>query len=213
MTRFILIRHGESEANRNNIFAGHLNADLQNKGVRQAELTAKYIVDNYKVDRVYASDLIRAFKTGKCVADLLGIEVIPNKGLREIEAGVWDGLRFDELPYKYPKEFDIWINDIGNSYCPGGERVAQVAERFIGTLRDIASENDGKTVVIATHATPIRTLQTFIEYGDLAKMQIVPWVSNASVTVVEYEDGQWKCTLLSYDEHLGELRTVLPARI
>ncbi len=213
MTRFVLIRHGESEANRNNIFAGHLNADLQNKGLMQAELTARYIVDNFKVDKVYASDLTRAYKTGRCVSCLLGIELTTDKGLREIDAGEWDGLRFDELPVKYPKEFDIWINDIGRSYCPGGESVTQLGERFISALKKIADENEGKTVVVATHATPIRILQTIVEYGDLAKMQDVPWVSNASVTVVEYDGEHWKCTLLSYDDHLGKLKTILPAKI
>ena len=52
MTTLILIRHGESEANRNNVFAGHINPDLQNKGLKQAERTAKYITENYKVDKI-----------------------------------------------------------------------------------------------------------------------------------------------------------------
>ena len=60
-----MVRHGESEANRNEIFAGHFNADLEDKGLLQAQKTAEYIKENYKVDKVYSSDLKRAFKTGK----------------------------------------------------------------------------------------------------------------------------------------------------
>ena len=60
MTRILLIRHGESEANRNNIFAGHIDPDLQDKGVEQAKLTAKFINENYKVDKMGGNRLGRA---------------------------------------------------------------------------------------------------------------------------------------------------------
>lgn len=69
MTTLILIRHGESKANRDRIFAGHLDVDLQEKGLKQAKITAEYISKNYLVNRVYSSDLKRAYQTGKCVAD------------------------------------------------------------------------------------------------------------------------------------------------
>ena len=70
MTKIILIRHGESEANRDNIFAGHLDVDLQEYGLKQAQKTAEYVLEKYQVSRVYSSDLKRAYKTGRCVADL-----------------------------------------------------------------------------------------------------------------------------------------------
>lgn len=213
MTRLILIRHGESEANRGGIFAGHLDAELQHKGVLQAEKTAKFIKENYSVDRVYASDLIRARRTGQAVADLVGVEIVLHQGLREIGAGIWDGLKFDDLPTLYPEEYNLWISDIGRSFCPGGEKVSELGERVMNTLTEIACENDEKTVVVATHATPIRAAETLIRYGDLAKMQEVPWVSNASVTIFEYDGGVWSCVERSLDEHLGELRTVLPKNI
>ncbi len=67
MTKLILIRHGESVANRNHIFVGHTDVELEEKGVKQAELTAQYVYENFKVDKVYASDLKRAYETGKKV--------------------------------------------------------------------------------------------------------------------------------------------------
>ena len=71
------------------------------------------------------------------------------------------------------------------------------------TLTEIAKENDGKTIAIATHATPIRAAQTIIERGDIKYMKYVPWVSNSSVTVFQY-DGKWECTSISEDSHLGD---------
>ena len=208
-----MIRHGESEANRQGIFAGQIDPDLQNKGLKQAELTAKYIIDNYEVDRIYSSDLQRAYKTAKCLAQMLDMEIIQDKNLREIYAGEWEGIKFNDLSVAYPKEYNIWLNHIGHSYCVGGESVKQLGDRIMSALTKIAQENDGKTVAIATHATPIRAAQSIIESGTIDEMENIPWVSNASITVFEYNNNAWKIIAVSKDEHLAELKTVLPSNV
>lgn len=213
MTTVILIRHGESEANREDIFAGHLNVDLMPKGVEQAQKTAQYIVENYTVDKVYASDLKRAYKTGKTLADKLGMEIIADKRFREIDAGEWDGIKFNELGDKYAEDFRIWRDDIANAKCTGGESVEDLRKRVFGAATEVAENNDGKTVVIATHATPIRVMQTYVQMGSLEKMNDIPWVSNASVSVFEYDNGKWTCKAVSMDKHLGDLVTVLPSNV
>ena len=83
-TTLLLVRHGESEANKEQIFGGHFNAPLIENGVIQAETTAKYIKENYNVHKVYASDLKRAFVTGSCIAKAVGAEIVKDAGLREI---------------------------------------------------------------------------------------------------------------------------------
>ena len=213
MTTVILIRHGESEANREDIFAGHLNVDLMPKGVEQAQKTAQYIVENYTVDKIYASDLKRAYKTGKTLADKLGMEIIVDKRFREIDAGEWDGIKFNELGDKYAEDFRIWRDDIANAKCTGGESVEDLRKRVFGAATEVAENNDGKTVVIATHATPIRVMQTYVQMGSLEKMNDIPWVSNASVSVFEYDNGKWTCKAVSMDKHLGDLVTVLPSNV
>ena len=213
MTTVILIRHGESEANREDIFAGHLNVDLMPKGVEQAQKTAQYIVENYTVDKIYASDLKRAYKTGKTLADKLGMEIIVDKRFREIDAGEWDGIKFNELGDKYAEEFRIWRDDIANAKCTGGESVEDLRKRVFGAATEVAENNDGKTVVIATHATPIRVMQTYVQMGSLEKMNDIPWVSNASVSVFEYDNGKWTCKAVSMDKHLGDLVTALPSNV
>ena len=213
MTTVILIRHGESEANREDIFAGHLNVDLMPKGVEQAQKTAQYIVENYTVDKIYASDLKRAYKTGKTLADKLGMEIIADKRFREIDAGEWEGIKFNELGDKYAEDFRIWRDDIANAKCTGGESVEDLRKRVFGAATEVAENNDGKTVVIATHATPIRVMQTYVQMGSLEKMNDIPWVSNASVSVFEYDNGKWTCKAVSMDKHLGDLVTVLPSNV
>lgn len=213
MTTFILIRHGESEANRQRIFAGQVDPDLQNKGLKQAQETAKYIAANYQVDKIYSSDLKRAYNTAKCLADILKLEIIPNRNLREINAGKWEGMKFDDIATVYAEEYYTWINHIGHSKCGGGETVKQLGDRIMSELTKIAEENDGKTVAIATHATPIRTVQSIIQTGALDEMENIPWVSNASVTILTYNNHSWNIVKAGEDKHLSVLKTELPQNV
>ena len=213
MVKIILMRHGESEANKLEIFAGHLDIPLTELGERQAQLSANYIADNYKIDKIYSSDLQRAYNTAKAVADILGMEIDKKKELREINAGEWDGLRFDELRIKYKEEYRTWCEDIGKAACTGGESFVAFSKRIISAMTLIANENDGKTVLVAVHATPIRVMQCICKNIAIEKAKDVEWVANASISVIEYDKGNWTMTLESYDEHMGEYRTKLPPNV
>ena len=210
MTKLLMIRHGQSVANVERIFAGHLDSPLTQLGQRQAQLTANYLYSHYPVDRVYTSDLSRAYTTGKTVADLFGLPVISHIELREIFAGLWEGESYDLLPERFAHSYAVWMKDIGNAVCDGGESVAALQSRVLGILRRICHENPDKCVVVATHATPIRALQCHCEGKCLAQMKDVPWVSNASISSFVYENGVFNIDFVSYDTHLGQLTSVLP---
>ncbi len=212
-TTLLLIRHGESKANESHLFAGHLNVELSQKGESQARLTAQYIAENYRVDKIYASDLRRAYNTAKPLADMLSKEIEATKELREIYAGDWEGKPFEELQTQYALEYEIWREDIGNAQCSSGEAVKDLAVRIWKAVQKIAEENEGKTVAIATHATPIRTLLCRWKGFPLTEMKNIPWVSNASVTVIKHCNGVWSIEKESVDKHLAELKTRLPANV
>jgi len=89
--KLYLIRHGESEANLRGIFASHLAYPLTPKGHEQAEQTALYL-KNERIDRIYSSDLPRAYETAVHIAAYHGKEILPHPGLREIYAGDWEGI-------------------------------------------------------------------------------------------------------------------------
>ena len=190
-TKLLLIRHGYSEANCQHIFAGHTDSKLTKIGEEQALLTAEYIKENYVV----------------------GLKIEATRNLREIFAGEWEGVPFETLWKDYQKEYDCWVNDTGNARCTGGESVLELQERIAKTLTQIAKENAGKTVVIATHATPIRVMQCYWSNLPLDAMKEIPFVSNASVTEVVYEDGSWTLCEIGYDAHLKDLKTVLPDNV
>ena len=214
MTTIIMVRHGESEANRMGVFAGNFDADLQGRGVKQAEKTAEFIANTYKVDKIYASDLKRAFRTGKAIGDRLGMEVIPERRVREISAGEWEGKTFVEIEEKYADAYHVWRTDVGNARCTGGESTRELGARILAALTEIAEANEGKTVVVATHATPVRVMQVHTQGGgDFNIMKDIKWVSNASVSEFFYENGKFTCGKISQDAHLGDLSTFLPANV
>ena len=213
-TTLLLIRHGESEANRCAYFAGQLDAELMEKGVMQAEKSAEFVKENYKVNAIYSSDLQRAYRTAECFSDVLGLDIIKETGLREINGGDFQGKKHAELPVLYPEEYGkVWLKHIGKAKCPNGESVKEIGERVIGTLEKIAKQNKGKTLVISTHATPIRATQCIVQTGSVDDMENIPWASNASVTEITYNNGEWELVRASIDEHLADLRTIFSKNV
>ena len=210
MTRLLIVRHGQSMANVQEIFAGHYDVPLSPLGQEQAERTAAYVTAHYAIDRIYSSDLIRTMETAGHVAKKLHLSVTLVPELREIFAGAWEGKRFDRLATEYKEDYGKWLSDIGESACTGGESVMDVSARVVGALKRIAAENDGKTVFVATHALPVRVFQCFVQGVPACDMKNVPWVSNASVTEATFENGKFTLVSVGADAHLAELKTGLP---
>ncbi len=213
MTTMLLVRHGESVANREGFFGGQLDIDLVENGVLQARKAAEYISTHYAPRAVYASDLKRAWQTGAIIADRIGKPLTAQKSLREIYAGQWEGMSFSEIPQKFPLAYKIWREDLGHARCPGGESVSELGERVLKALTDIAEENEGKTVVVATHALPIRAMESIVDSGFAENIKAYPAVSNASVSELTYENGTWCIVQMGIDFYMGDLCTLLPDRI
>ena len=213
-TTLILVRHGESQANNEKFFAGQLDVELSALGHRQAEMTAEYIASTYKIDKIYSSTLSRAYETARAISERTGIAIIPQDELREIYSGEWQGLHFDELQEKYPDSYDVWINDIGRAEPPRGASVKELYERTWRAIKSIAAENsDGSTIVISTHATPIRAILCRLHGHAVEEMKQIPWGSNASLAVLEFDGVTWSIKLEGYDDHLKDLKTRFPANV
>jgi len=201
-TKLILIRHGQSIGNLNRVYLGHTDWDLTELGYKQAELVCEYLKDE-KIDIIYSSDLIRAYNTVLPLAKQRNMEIIKDEKLREIYAGEWEGKHYEELVTVYAKEYEIWKTDIGNAGCTGGETVLELQNRIYNEILKIAKENEGKTILIGTHATPIRTLNATINNVKKDEMCNIPWATNASVTVLEYVEGKLKMLQYGDDAFLG----------
>ncbi len=211
MTRFYIVRHGQSEGNATRRFLGHTDLDLTELGHKQGEKTAQYLKDK-GIDVIYSSDLIRAYNTAKYLGDLIGIEPIKTQALREIFAGEWEGRELKDILENY-QNYYIWLNDFGNVRCDGGESTLELQKRIEAELIRIAGENEGKTVMIATHAAAIRVMSCIWLGIELSQAKDLSWVTNASVTDVTYDNGKWIVGSIGYDEHLTGLISKVPPNV
>lgn len=206
-TTIYLVRHGQSEGNLHDQFIGHTDIALTDLGRRQAELTAAYLKD-IPLDRIYSSDLQRAYDTACVTARMKNMTVTKTKKMREINGGAWEEETFSQLHVKFPEDYAVWCEDFKNCRCTGGESVLEMQNRIVDEIRRIAEENPGKAVAIFCHATPIRAFRIYCE-GDWN----APYPTNASVTHAEYEDGKFRLIEYSIDHFMGDLITALPSNV
>lgn len=211
-TTLILVRHGYSVSNELKYFTGSMDIALTDLGRMQAEKCAGYL-KNVPADFIYSSDLTRAMDTAKPISDALELPIHPNAALREINAGEWEGIPFSELETKFPDSYRTWKENIGLAVCDGGESVEAFSMRILKGVTAIAERHPGKTVIITTHATPIRVLCTVAGGLPISRMAEIPWVKNASINIFTYENGGFQIVRKDMTDHLGDMKTGLPKNV
>ncbi len=212
-TRLYLVRHGESLGNKDQIFLGHIDRDLTPLGYRQAELL-KGFFENIELSGVYSSDRKRAYNTALATARYKGLEIIPKKELREIFAGKWEGKTYTQISEMYPDTWRDWrAANVPDLRPDDGESLCEMFERIKNCLTEIAKENIGKNILIALHATPIRVMQNYLLKRKLNELYKTDWVSNASVTSICYQDGEFELEFADSREHLGCSVSILPPNV
>ncbi len=210
MTRIIMVRHGQSLANAEHLFAGHSDFDLSDFGRQQAEAAAKYLLTHEKIDAIYSSDLKRAFHTACPIGKAFGLEIIPDAGLREIYAGEWEGLAFEYISEHYPDAFSVWKNDYSHARPVGGEATAEVYERIIPHILSLAESHDGQCILLATHATVVRAFDAYARGYSAKQTGKVSFSHNASISIYSLSGDRAEVIQSNITEHLGELDTALP---
>ncbi|MBE6556033.1 MAG: histidine phosphatase family protein [Ruminococcaceae bacterium] len=210
MTRLIVVRHGRSEANISRMYACHTDTPLSDFGRRQAELLADHLVANEQIDAVYASDLSRAADTVRPTAARLGLSVITTERLREIKAGQWENLPYDELQTTHAAAFQRFKDDPLRAGCPDGESVRDVYARVIGYVKELAEQNEGKTLLIGSHWYPVLSLVTEALFGSAEGLDEKNGPKNASIQILRYEKGRFIPELINYTDHLADLSSAAP---
>jgi broad specificity phosphatase PhoE len=140
MTTLLLVRHGETDWNAERRWQGHADVLLNARGQEQAEQLATELA-NAEIDAVYSSDLSRARQTAEIVASRLGVDVVLDPDLREIDVGSREGLTWSET--QEPSEWD-------------GEPKETHAARILAALRRIAEQHTGERVLVVTHGGSMR---------------------------------------------------------
>ena len=207
MVTILIVRHGYSQFNKENRFTGQQDVGLDEIGISQACSATRYIAEQYTVDRIYSSDLCRAYDTAKPLAERLGLPITTDAGLRERFLGTWEGHRIKDIAEKYPETFAAYKENFALATPDGGEPYPAMIERVLSTFQKIAAENEGKTVVVATHGGVVRCLQGALSGLEPAEYRTVPATPNASLTIVAFADGNGRVVEAGLNHFLEEKTT------
>lgn len=204
MVTFIFLRHGLSLTNNTKRFTGHADVPLHETGRRQAIRACEYIATHFSVDRIYASDLSRAIDTAKPLSERLGLEIHTTPAFREIDVGCWAHHNFEEIESLYPTQYKAWKQDYYGAPYGDGESFEQLTKSVESALHEIADIDDGKTVLIATHGGAIRAICAKCRKVPISEIKNnPPLVPNASITIVEYENGAGNVTEYGFADYLS----------
>jgi len=149
MTEIIFVRHGETDWNVTEVFRGRIDVELNETGIKQAELLAEYL-RNSKINAVYSSPLKRALKTAEMIAGYHKLDVEITPGLIDFNYGEWQGLPHHEVKDKYRELYTEWIKNPHQVKMPAGESLSDVRERAIGVVDSIIAKYAG-TIVLVSH--------------------------------------------------------------
>lgn len=190
-TTLVLVRHGVTAHTVDKRFSGGLasaNPGLSDEGRAQVRATGEWlepIAD--RVDAVVSSPVRRTLESAEIIAGMLGKQVDVEPGFAEMEFGTWDGLTFAEVAERFPDELEGWLGAM--DVAPGGgESFRQVQDRVLAALESVLEAHTGKTVVVVSHVTPIKTLVAHAVAAPLEsvyRMELTP----ASVTVLSFFKG------------------------
>jgi alpha-ribazole phosphatase len=157
MTRLILVRHGETDWNREGRYQGQADPPLNEHGRAQARALADQLAGQ-SFEAIYSSDLQRAVETARIVARQYGLPVRQDRRLREIDQGEWEGVRVDEITARYPQLWAARQRDPLHTRPPAGETPLEVAARVWAAADDIARLHPGGRVLIVSHGLALAAL-------------------------------------------------------
>ncbi|NII39744.1 putative phosphoglycerate mutase [Curtobacterium flaccumfaciens] len=191
-TLLYLVRHGETDWNRQRRIQGSTDVPLNETGRRQAAETA-VLLTRRRFDAVVSSPLSRALETGTIIATRLGLpEPSTYDGLRERSYGDAEGLTHPEIEARWPHDA-----------VPGRESRAALLDRVTETLAEIAVRFDAGSVVVATHGAVIRTVVDAAAPGTIER-STVP-IRNGSVHSFRWDPERFRAELVRSDDPIEDV--------
>lgn len=203
MAKLILARHGETVWNVEKIYRGRTDVNLDEVGIKQAELLGKYL-SNWELAAIYSSPLSRARDTANIIARYQKIGVQIAEGLIDFDYGEWQALPEQEAKRLYPSLHNEWHNNPHQVRMPGGESLEDVRKRAIEVVKDVLSNYQG-CVVLVSH----RVVNKVLICSLLGLDNSYFWNMKQDVggiTIFNYVDGRFVLTRHNDTSHLKELQ-------
>jgi broad specificity phosphatase PhoE len=169
VTTLLLVRHGETDWNAERRWQGHTDVPLNARGREQAHALAEELAAE-PPDVIYTSDLSRALETAEIVGGMLGLAVVADPDLREIDVGSREGLTAEQ---------------VGD--CPwDGEPHEAHATRVLRAVGRIAEHHPGRRVLVVAHGGCLRRIQEQID------AEVDGWFGNCVLWAVAHEGGLFR---------------------
>ncbi|WP_016949967.1 histidine phosphatase family protein [Anabaena sp. PCC 7108] len=189
--RLLLVRHGETEWNRQGQFQGQIDVPLNDNGRQQAAKAGEFLKD-VKIDFAFSSTMARPKETAEIILKQHpGINLELLEGLREISHGLWEGKFEKEIEQEFPGELERWRTLPAEVQMPEGENLQQVRERSVAAWQSIlaaAEVNKLQIGLVVAHDATNKTLLCHILGLSLENF----WnfrQGNGAVSVIDYPEG------------------------
>jgi len=181
-TTILLARHGETDWNAERRWQGHVDRPLNELGREQAHGLADAL-EGESIAAIYSSDLLRAHETARIVGARLGIDVVVDPALREMDVGSWSGLTNDEIQDRFPEQFERWSP--GEHPPHDGETRDELRARVLAAVERIAIAHRDARVLIVAHGGVLRAVLRSI--SDAHRLRRF---ANCDVARIAVEDGR-----------------------
>jgi probable phosphoglycerate mutase len=203
MTELVLIRHGETDMNRELRFQGHVNVGLNAVGHEQARRLAARMAGE-QADAVYVSDLLRARQTAEPIAGNLAIPYVTESGLREQHFGRVDGMRVEDIQRDHPDAWAGWLRFEEDFAMPEGESTRTFHARVMEAVQRLVAAHPKQTVVVVTHGGVLDMIYRTARSLGLAgpRQSDIP---NAGLNRIRVREGGIEILAWADTRHLGDL--------
>ncbi|MCX7857612.1 MAG: histidine phosphatase family protein [Deltaproteobacteria bacterium] len=201
--KIFVIRHGETEWNREEIFRGKRDIPLNENGRDQAKKTAIFLAP-FRINRIYSSPLVRAKETASIIGESHSVPVEIAEEFSDMNFGTWEGLSLREVQDLYPEEFNKWKNNPQGWKVEGAETLKDVRRRvFKGLKKLIKNAQDNDKIALVTHRVICKIIAMIflgIPNSGFWRVKFDP----ASVSIFEKNDVGFTTTLINGTFHLKD---------
>ena len=201
--RIILVRHGETDANKEGRFQGASDAPLNQTGLSQAQALGRRL-SSEQIVAVYSSPQTRAMQTATPIAESRSLPIQAVEGLRELDIGELDGLHGPDLRERYPHILEQWRINVGALTMPGGESIVGLQERTWNAILHIRDRHSEGTVAAVSHNFAIQSILLKALGMDLRNFQRIRQ-DLAAITELDFSNGNPVLRSLNDRCHLSGL--------
>ena len=203
MTQIILVRHGRTIWNKQEIFRGTKDVPLDDHGRLEATYARERLKDE-QIHVAYSSPLSRAVETSQIILEPHGIKAQIHDGLIDLNYGDWQGISHEEVKRLYPDLYKQWKEAPHTVVFPNGEGLDSVRDRVMELINHILDVHSGRTVLLAAHRVVNKVLITALLGLDNSHFWQIGQ-DTAAINIFRYSDKRWICCLLNDTCHLKGL--------